>query len=64
MEKSGWNLSVFVGDVAEKSVGIGETLRPGAFAYTDDTVLLRMQYTALDQQNKLRNSGSILVEKR
>ena len=38
---------MFVGDVAEEAVGVGEALRAGALADADDAVLLRVQHPAL-----------------
>ena len=50
---------MFVGNVAKKAVRIRKTLRASTLSYTDDSVLLRMQHTALCKQQKIKKYVSV-----
>lgn len=50
---SGSYLSVFVQNVAEEAVGVGEALRPRTLPDTDHAVLLRVQNAALGRQEDI-----------
>lgn len=50
-------LSVLVQNVSKKAVGVREPLRACALPYTDHSVLLSMQNTALKFNVELKSSG-------